>query len=123
MPAECIFCKAETELYDSGVPVCVKCADARTKPKPPATEQQIRRTLLQDVLELTARINEATREFEAVTGQIPSGLTHPDGVQRIKNASNALSIARKEMGTAHNRLNDYLCRGIVPDDLKQRSGS
>ena len=53
--------------------------------------------------------------------QFPSGLAHPDGVQRIKNASNALTIARREMATAHSRLNDYLSRGIVPEDLK-RSG-
>jgi len=31
--------------------------------------------------------------------------------------SGELTIARKEMATAHNRLNDYLSRGIVPDDL------
>ena len=60
--------------------------------------------------------------LELVLDQIPSGLPQPDGAQRIKNASHALSIARKEMATAHNRLNDYLSRGIVPDDLKQGSG-
>jgi hypothetical protein len=53
--------------------------------------------------------------------QFPSGLPYPDGVQRIKNASNKLNLARKAMATAHNRLNDYLSRGIVPEDLK-RSG-
>jgi len=31
--------------------------------------------------------------------------------------SGELTIARKEIATAHNRLNDYLSRGIVPDDL------
>ena len=73
--------------------------------KPPATDQQIRSVLLQDVLELTARFTEATREFEDVTGQIPSGLPHADGVQRIKNSSNKLSIARNELMKAHRRLN------------------
>ena len=83
-----------------------------------ATDHQIRRTLLQDVLELHARINEATRELEAVTGQIPSGLPHPDGVQRIKAASNRLAIARKKLVKAHRRLHDHFGRGIVPEDLK-----
>src|SRR6266404_997113 len=54
----------------------------------------------------------------ASSTKVPSGLQHPDGAQRIKNASNKLSLARKEMATAHNRLNDYLSRGIVPEDLK-----
>jgi len=109
--AECAYCKAETELYESGVPVCVKCADARTKRKPPATEQQIRNALLQDVIELTARTEQATEEFEAVVGQIPSGLQHPDGTQRIKNASTKLSIARKELINAHRRLYEH-CGGM-----------
>jgi hypothetical protein len=52
-------------------------------------------------------------------GQFPSGLPHPDGFQRIKNASNVLSAARQQMAAAHNRFSDYLNRGIVPDDLKK----
>ena len=47
-----------------------------------------------------------------------SGLPHPDGSQRIKNASVGLSMARKGVLKAHTRLNDYLGRGIVPEDLK-----
>lgn len=114
-------------LYESGVPICLKCADARAKcnsqpeRKPPATEQDIRRTLLQDVLELTARTNEAAEEFNAVMGPRHSGLPNPDGTQQIKNASNKLSTARKELMKAHRRLDEYCGRGIVPDDLK-RSG-
>jgi len=42
-------------------------------------------------------------------------------VRRIKDASNELTLARKEMMTAHKRLNDFIERGIVPDDL-ERSG-
>jgi len=125
----CAVCKAEeTMLYESGVPICLKCADARAKQqsaptqrKPPATEQEIRRVLLQDILELTARTNEATKEFEAVMGQIPSGLPSPDGTQRINNASSKLTIARKELMKAHTRLNEYLENGNVPGELK-RSG-
>jgi hypothetical protein len=99
---------------------CTAFSDVRKVERNPSpTEQQIRTALFQDVLEATTRNYKATREFEEVMGQFPSGLPHPDGVQRIKNASNKLTIARKEMATAHNRLNDYLSRGIVPDDLKR----
>jgi hypothetical protein len=89
------------------------------KSKPSPTAQEIRNTLFQDLLGATARNGEAMREFDEVMGQFPSGLPYPDGVQRIKNASNNLSVARKEMATAHNRLNDYLNRGIAPEDLKR----
>jgi hypothetical protein len=121
--AQCAYCKAETELFYGGVPTCLKCSEGhRIKPKSSTAAQEIRTILLQELQRATKRNGEAIREFEAVIDQFPSGLPHPDGVQRIKNASNALSIARKEMAAAHNRLNDFLNRGIVPDELT-RSGS
>jgi len=117
--AKCTDCGSETELYSSGVPVCIKCSDLwETRRKPPTSTQDTRTILLQDLLSATARNSEALRAFDEVSGQFPSGLPHPDGVQRVKNASNALSVARKEMVTAHNRLSDYLDRGILPEDLK-----
>jgi hypothetical protein len=117
--AQCVYCKAETELFDNGTPICIECSEARdTKRKPPATESEIRTPLKDGLVKATARANEACESFNAVMGQFPSGLPHPDGTQRIHNASRELSTARKEMMTAHNRLNDYLGRGIVPEDLK-----
>ena len=60
-------------------------------------------------------------EFNAVTSDVPSFIPHPDGTQRIHNASHRLTEARNAMMKAHDRLNDYLERGTVPEDLK-RSG-
>lgn len=119
--AKCAHCAVEdTELYENGIPVCLKCSDrGEAKRKPPATEQEIRAILLQDMLESSARHNTAIQEFELVMGQYPSGLPHPDGSQRIRNASSTLTFARKEMMKAHTRLNDYLERGVLPDDLKR----
>ena len=120
--AICAHCNTqETQLHENGVPVCLDCSEGRTKRKPPATEQQIRATLLQDIIELTARNEQALEEFEAVAGQIPSGLPHPDGVQRIKNASAKLATARQELMKAHRRLDEHIDRGTVSEDLK-RSG-
>ena len=107
-------------MFYRGVPLCIQCAGERDS-KRSSTAQEIRATLLQDLLGATAHSREAARMFDETMGQFPSGLPYPDGAQLIKNASNKLSVARKEMGTAHNRLNDYLSRGIVPEDLK-RSG-
>ena len=119
--AECAYCKAETQLYDRDVPTCTQCAEARdgSPRKPPTTEQNIRNRLLQELAEATARTSQAAREFEAVMGQFPSGLPHPDGRRRIKSASLDLAAARKELMKAHNRLSDYHNRGIVPEDLKR----
>ena len=63
-------------------------------------------------------MNEATREFDEVMGQFPSGLPYPDGTQRIHNASNKLTIARRELMKARTRLDEYFEHGIAPDDLK-----
>ena len=117
--AACADCGAETEMYSGGVPLCVRCSDLReAKRKPPATAQQIGSTLLQDVLELTARVEETTRQFNAVM-QIPGGLPHPDGVQSIKNASNKLTVARNELMKAHSRLDEHVRGRFAPDDLKK----
>ena len=117
--ALCVYCKAEeTELYENGAPTCLNCADA-PKRKPAATQQEMRNALLHNVLEATAQHNEARADFEA--SMVPSGFPHPDGTQRIKNTSSNLSIARKNMMAAHNRLDRFLQRGIMPEDLK-RSG-
>jgi hypothetical protein len=45
--ALCVYCKAETELFDSGTPICIECSEeARdAKRKPQATQSQIRTTL------------------------------------------------------------------------------
>ena len=115
--ALCIRCKVnETELYQNGAPICLKCADA-PKRKPAVTQQEVRNALLHNVLEATAQHNEARADFEA--SMVSGGLPHPDGIQRIKNVSNKLSIARKNMMSAHNRLDRFLQTGIVPEDLKQ----
>ena len=110
--ALCIHCKVnETELYQNGAPICLKCADA-PKRKPAATQQEIRNALLQNVLEATAQHNEARADFEA--SMVAGGLPHPDGTQRITNTSNNLSIAQKNMMVALNRLDGFLQTGIVP---------
>ena len=113
--AECAYCKKETELYVGLIPICVACADLSD------VKRAARATLFHDLQEATKRADSASEMFVAVTGNIPSGIAHPDGVQRIQDASRELTAARKELTKAHDRLNDFLNTGIVPEDLK-RSG-
>jgi hypothetical protein len=48
--AECARCKADTQLFENGVPICLTCTSERvTTPKPPGTETQIH-TALKDEL-------------------------------------------------------------------------
>jgi hypothetical protein len=116
---ECTYCKAETQLYDNGVPTCLKCFEVR-RPKPP-NRDHILTNLVGRIAKATAQVSAANQTFSDIISKFPTGLPHPDGVQRIKKASMELDVARKEMMKAHTRLNDFIERGIVPDDLK-RSG-
>ena len=114
----CAHSQAEN-LLDSSIPICLKCWEARaTKRKPPVTADQVRTTLIEGVLEAMALKNKASEAFEIVMGQFPSGSPN-GGSQRIKDASEQLSFARRGMMAAHNRLNDFLAQGIVPEDLKR----
>jgi hypothetical protein len=117
--AVCAYCKAEMELYGSGVPICSRCSEAReTTLKPPTATNAVREILVQEVLETTAKKGEAFIKSKSILDQFPSGLAHPNGRQQIKSASHELSIARKEMALAYTRLNDYLNTGIAPENLK-----
>jgi hypothetical protein len=82
--------------------------------------KEIREILHEALIKATKDNSHAIREFDEVMSHFPSGLPHPDGLQRIKNASSKLSTARQKLATAHNRLNDYVGRGIVPEELKPR---
>jgi hypothetical protein len=118
--AQCRYCQSETELYDRNIPICKKCSDERESKRPSLeTAEQVRRRLIQDNLDAIARTNEALRLFNGVMDQFPSGLPHPDGTQRIQNASRKLIAARKERERAHKRLNDFIEHGVVPEDLKR----
>jgi hypothetical protein len=77
--------------------------------------------LIQESVEATVRVNAALRAFNEVLNQFPSGLPHSDVAHLIQDASRKLIVARKAMGRSNTRLNDYLDRGIVPEDL-MRSG-
>ena len=107
--AKCNYCGSETELFDCGAPVCVECSNES------AARRQQRANLFHKLEEATKRAESASDAFTAITSDIPSGIPHPDGIQRIKNASRELTAARDEMMKAHNRLNDFLS-GVVPED-------
>jgi hypothetical protein len=69
--------------------------------------------------EAVKRSEAAVAAFSAIAANIPSGTPHPDGVQRIRNASYELTAARNEMTEAHHRLSEFLENGSVPEDLKR----
>ena len=59
----------------------------------------------------------ASAAFLDVTSQVPSGLPHPDGTQRIRNIAHELAFARTELMRAHSRMDAFLVSGTAPEDL------
>jgi hypothetical protein len=115
----CAFCESEAELDIDGVAICAGCSG---KPESEIgklqTDQQIRAALHREILASTARAHAAANALIAIMDQIPSGLPHPDGSVRIQNAAHALAAARSDVMEAHSRLNEYVIRGVVPEDCK-----
>ena len=122
--AECAYCKALTELCDCGVPVCAKCADSRAgRQELQISEREVLNLLEKAYQAATQRGQTAIQAFDVITRDIPSRIPHPDGKQRINNASREVSLARTDLMRAHKRLDDFLTRGIVPKDLKKEKGT
>jgi hypothetical protein len=119
--AECIVCKTETFVHVGIISICIKCLENQAI-TPPRTEQEIRAALVKRIIDATVRVSAASEVFNAVASQLPSGLPHPDGVQRIKSAATEMAIARRELMTAHRRLNAFMEGRIVPEDLMQAGG-
>ena len=119
---QCAFCKAEAELCEATeLPICARCStEHEARRACPVSAQEIRFALIQDLVDATVREKAASDEFNTAIGQFPSGLPHPDGSQLVQNASCKLIAARKDMGRAHSRLNDFLDRGIIPADLARQ---
>jgi hypothetical protein len=86
-------------------------------PSPLATLERVHDLLQRELKDATERAASASAAFLDVTSQVPSGLPHPDGTQRIRNISHELAFARTELMRAHSRMDAFLVSGIAPDDL------
>jgi hypothetical protein len=84
----------------------------------PKNSDRIRLILVSRNAEAKAKVSAANKAFEEVLNRFPGGPAHPDGVRRIKNALRTLAAAREERMTARKQLDEYIQRGIVPNDLK-----
>jgi hypothetical protein len=114
--ATCAHCKIqETELYQHNIPICVSCAAIE---EAKARSKSVHTVLVNALGNATTEANSANRDFNHVLSDVPSGIPHPDGSSRVADASLKAAGARRELMDSHNRLNDFLSRGIVPDDLK-----
>ena len=103
---------------DAGIPVCVACAGEIGKVRSRGPGGDTHTILVQQLSEAAARAESASQKFNVIMSDVPTGIPHPDGIQRLHNASRQMSNARDELMKTHHRLNEYIASGVVPDDLK-----
>jgi hypothetical protein len=81
--------------------------------------QPIVEILRAEVERTHAEYDRVKQDFRLVSADIPSGLPHPDGMQRIRNASRAQLAAIAAFEAALKRFNGFLVSGTVPQDLEK----
>ena len=123
----CSYCKTETTVEESGVAICGGCINLRFlaydqlgRADPESQITKVYSFLLQRLTDARERAKAASDVFAEAMRDVPSGIPHPDGPRRIHNVSRDLSYARQEVLMAHTRLNDFLIRGVVPEELENR---
>jgi hypothetical protein len=78
---------------------------------------EIEEILRAELEQAKSRHESARDEFTRVCGDIPSGLPHPDGALRIKNARREQTAAQEAFADAVRRFNAFILRGEIPDQL------
>ncbi|MEO8127749.1 MAG: hypothetical protein ABJF23_28710 [Bryobacteraceae bacterium] len=82
--------------------------------------EEILAALRKDLASAREQEKIAREYFTQVNTDLPSGIPHPDGVQRIRNASVSYAAARTTVMHALSRLNGFLIHGTVPDEMQSR---
>lgn len=80
-------------------------------------------TIKPTVAMLQAQMDQAKEAYQqaklklwSVYADVPSGLPHPDGAQRVQIATREHNAALRAYVAALQRLNEYLIRGTVRED-------
>src|SRR6266481_4940211 len=84
--ATCVFCGNPTEFNTSRTPVCLDCDKHRHRPpdmKSLKTTDRVRQVLQDEVTAAKQRLDVSAARFDEVIQEIPSGIPHSDGAQRI----------------------------------------
>src|SRR5258708_12488074 len=100
--ARCSYCGTETLRHVNDLPICVPCVDLSPEGR------CIRASLFRELSEAVKRADAANDAFKQVTTAVSSGLPHSDVIQRIKNVSPPLTVARTELLPPHPPLTHFL---------------
>jgi len=83
------------------------------------SRSEIEKKLVKKVQTTKERYKAAHLRFSAVSSEIPSGLPHPDGRDRIRMAGEEYYSAMAAYNLALREFNTFLVDGSVPDYLNR----
>jgi hypothetical protein len=63
------------------------------------------------------RSDAASQHFDEIIRDVPSGLPHPDGVERVRIASSEFIRSRQQLMEAHLKLESFIAHGTVPEEF------
>jgi hypothetical protein len=105
--AKCSRCGAETILFDSGTPICVRCDQLRKRGREGIVNA------LRERVEDARKRHAANVKFKDNVESVPS-IPAPDSPHRIRQASNEFQDSLKELTEATHNLNEFLLHGTLP---------
>jgi hypothetical protein len=79
--------------------------------------ERILRTLRAELAAAQHRRDEAAECFDEMIREVPTGIPHPDGPERIRQIAHEYGRTQAEATAAFGRLNDYLIHGKIPPHL------
>ena len=83
------------------------------------SRSEIEKELVEKVQTTKEAYKTAHLRFNAVSSEIPSGLPHPDGRDRIRMAGAEYYSAMAAYNVALREFNTFLLDGSIPDYLKR----
>ncbi len=83
----------------------------------PGDDLDIEERLKGELDKARAEYGAASRKFDLLIKDIPSGIPQPDGELRIRQTAQASSAALQKYALALKRFSQYTLSGTVPKDL------
>ena len=98
-------------------------AEASVQPSEFTDPLEIRHLLEDDFDAAQQRRIAASKRYNEIISDIPSGIPQPDGTDRIQQASGEYKASREAATEAMKRLSDFMIRGTIPADLERKASA
>ena len=79
--------------------------------------EAVLKILEERLLAARQREKEASRSFNKIVSDVPSGVPYPDSVSQVERAARSYRSAMQEVRAAQEQMTRFALQGVVPEDL------